>query len=483
MRPLPDGGNGVALRGLGGFSLAFPVIRLRKCQGWIQALLCGAAAGMAWGAGPAGGDAEPDRIDVEPVWSGHPVGFCLLTERGCQFAAYYDAERRMTVAQRRLGEARWTFTRLPSQVGWDSHNYVTMAVDREGRLHLAGNMHVVPMLYFRSRNPLDASTLEPVRPMVRAEVEQRCTYPRFFTGPDGALLFKYRDGKSGQGNDLVNRYDAGAGKWLPLTPTSLTDGLGEVNSYFAGPDPGPDGYFHLCGVWRDTGDCASNHSLSYARSKDLLHWETAAGLPLELPLSPKNIDIADPSKPGGGLINVCNRLGFDSLKRPVIAYHRYDEAGQSQVFCARFEEGRWVVRAVTRWRGYRWSFSGGGSIPNSDVGVGSPAPAGEGRLQLSWRSPRESGDFLLDEETLELLGKAPRKPSEWRLPSSLGKIENPAPGMLAQRAWDQGKDKPQDRSYVLVWETLGANRDKPRPGEPPPPSMLRVYRLERARSS
>jgi hypothetical protein len=35
---------------------------------------------------------------VDRVWSGHPVGFAFLTERGHQFIACYDAERRITVA-------------------------------------------------------------------------------------------------------------------------------------------------------------------------------------------------------------------------------------------------------------------------------------------------------------------------------------------------------------------------------------------------
>lgn len=443
------------------------------------------AACAAWAAGVSAFASEPVRTDLEPVWAGHPVGFCLLTEKDVQFAAYYNAERQMTVAQRRLGdgESKWTFTRLPSVLGWDSHNYVTMAVDGDGFLHLAGNMHVAPMTYFRSRKPLDASTLEPVRPMARAEVEKRCTYPRFLTGPDGALLFKYRDGRSGQGNDILNRYDLGAKRWVPLMDSPLTDGLGKMCAYFSGPDLGPDGRFHVCGVWRDTGDCATNHHLSYARSKDLVHWETAAGKPLKVPLSLENIDVVDAAKPGQGLINVSYRLGFDNLKRPIVAYHRYDESGESQVFCSRFEDGRWIARPVTRWKGYRWSFSGGGSIPNSDVHVGSPVPAGEGKIEVAWSRPKESGTFLLDEKTLESLGKAPGKPSGWKTPQGFGKIENPTPGMLPQRAWDQGKGSSEAFRYALVWETLGANRDKPRPGPVPPPSMLRVWRLESATPS
>jgi len=421
------------------------------------------------------------RIDLEPVWSGHPVGFCLLTEKDQQVAAYYDANRQMTIAQRRLGETQWTFTRLPSTVGWDSHNYITMAVDKNDHLHVAGNMHGAQMTYFRSRDPLNAATLERIMPMAKAELEQRSTYPRFFMGPDDALLFKYRDGKSGEGNDIVNRYDPSAKRWRPLLATPLTDGLGQMNAYFSGPEPGPDGYFHVCGTWRDTGDCATNHSLSYARSRDLIRWETAGGKALKLPLSPKNIDIADPVKSGGGLINISYKLGFDNTKRPVIAYHKYDDGGQSQVFCARFESGRWIQRPVTRWQGYRWEFGGGGSIPNVDVGVGEPTPAGDGKIELYWRSPHESGTFLLDEKTFETLAEAPRKPAEWSNPEGFGKIENPTPGMRLQRRWDEGKNAPPDSRFVLVWETLGANRDRPREGPPPPPSMLRVFRLERVK--
>ena len=72
---------------------------------------------------------EVVSIDVEPVWTGHPVGFSLLTRPPHQFAAYYDANRRMSVAQRRLDEKTWTITELPQHVGWDSHNGVRKQAD------------------------------------------------------------------------------------------------------------------------------------------------------------------------------------------------------------------------------------------------------------------------------------------------------------------------------------------------------------------
>jgi len=57
--------------------------------------------------------AKGDGEFIDRVWSGHPVGFALLTERGHQFIAYYDATRRLTVAGRALGEAHWTRVQPP----------------------------------------------------------------------------------------------------------------------------------------------------------------------------------------------------------------------------------------------------------------------------------------------------------------------------------------------------------------------------------
>ena len=79
-------------------------------------------------------------VDIADVWSGHPVNFALLTRGDRQFAAFYDANRQMTVAARTLGSQAWEFVTLSTTLGWDSHNHVAMAADGAGRLHVAGNM-------------------------------------------------------------------------------------------------------------------------------------------------------------------------------------------------------------------------------------------------------------------------------------------------------------------------------------------------------
>ena len=84
--------------------------------------------------------------------SGRPIRSAsrLLTHGKQQLVAFYDQERRMTIASRRLDEDHWQLARLPSTLGWDSHNFVTMAVDSAGQIHVCGNMHCVPLIYFRT---------------------------------------------------------------------------------------------------------------------------------------------------------------------------------------------------------------------------------------------------------------------------------------------------------------------------------------------
>ena len=410
-------------------------------------------------------------LAVEPVWAGHPVGFCLLTHPPFQFVAYYDAQRRMSVAQRSLDSTNWTITKLPSSVGWDSHNYIAMTLDRAGLLHVSGNMHCVPLVYFRSEKPLDASSLRRVETMV-GDRELRMTYPVFLRDRAGRLVFRYRDGRSGSGDDLYNVYDEQIRSWSRLMDQPLTSGRGRMNAYCSVPMPGPDGRFHIVWVWRNTPDCASNHDISYARSDDLVHWTDATGHPLALPITVETGDIVDPVPPGGGLINVNRELGFDNAGRPVVTYHKYDAQGDLQVYAARYESNAWKIVQVSDWKGYRWNFGGGGSIV-AEVHVGAVRALGAGRLALNYRYPRGSGAWVLDETTLSPVpgAKVPREES--LMPPGLAKVESSFPGMKKQIRYDAGEAPPGTR-FALTWETLDANRDRPRDPPLPAPSMLRV---------
>jgi len=410
------------------------------------------------------------ELDIAPVWSGHPVGFALLTRGDQQYVAYYAADRKLTVAQRTLGQKEWHFTVLPTTLGWDSHNYVTMALDRDGYLHLSGNMHAIPLIYFRSTRPGDASTLVRV-PAMTGEDEQRVTYPVFLHNPGGDLVFEYRSGVSGAGDTIRNRYDEHTKTWSRLTEEPLFHGGNSRNAY---PIPlvlGPDGWYHQVWVWRESPWCETNHEVSYMRSRDLVHWETIDGKPLTLPVSVSTPGIVVDDVPvRGGAINGSQSIGFDSNGKLVIAYIKYDDNGITQLYFARWMDGAWHSVQASHWT-YRWDFHGGGSIP-MEVMPG-PLKADQGGLSIAVHHV-SYGDVVwkVDPTTLQLVGE----PQPQQKMQQAGGPYTPSSGsqLIEHIAADLGKPRDDGTTYKLEWNTLGANRDQPRPEGAPAPSTLRL---------
>lgn len=418
---------------------------------------------------------EIGRVQIDTAWAGHPTGFALVTTAERQYAAYYNGERRMVVAARDLGSTEWDYAALPTYIGWDSHNYIRMALDRDGRLHLSGNLHNDPLIYFRTREPHAIGTFEAIHRMT-GEDESGVTYPRFFEDADGRLIFTYRQGSSGSGFNVYNRYDTESGEWERLHDQPLLDGRGEMNAYPIGPLQGPDGVFHMTWVWRDTPDAATNHDLSYARSRDLVHWETAAGEPVALPLTLETPGlILDPIPVNGGILNGSGRIGFDHEGRVIVTYFKFDEEGKTQIYNARLVDGEWDIRQATDWD-YRWEFGGGGSLPNPQVRH-AEVKAGEDGLILAVRHPvYPGGVFRVDEDSLKLGERVPPSPQRRRLEARIGEVRGEFPGLEVRKHRFPGPPG-SGLSYVLRNETLPQNRDRPRPEPWPEPSPLELITI------
>ena len=449
-------------------------------SGGVSGGVSGSAAGTGGSGGAqAGASTGPiaERLAIADVWSGHPVNFALVTHGDRQFAAFYDSERRMTIAGRTLGSKEWKLVRLPTTLGWDSHNHIAMAADSEGNLHVSGNMHNVALIYFRTKTPLDIDSFERVPSMVGTN-EQSVTYPEFFDGPQGELIFCYRDGGSGNGNHIFDVYDPTQKSWKRLLETPLTDGEGSRNAYPVGPIQGPDGEFHLVWVWRDTPDATTNHDLSYARSKNLVDWQSAAGAALQLPITLGGSDIVDPVPINRGMINNNTKVGFDSQKRPVVVYHKYDAAGSTQLFNARFEDGKWVAHQTSEWD-YRWDFGGQGTLV-FEIEVEGVVAQPDGALTQRFYHARYGGwgAFRLDEATLKAV-ETIEPPLPY--PRELDAPESATQGMVVRWQADHGKQGAGAQvNYYLRWETLESNRDMPR-DIIPPATTLTLYGFRAAR--
>lgn len=421
-------------------------------------------------------------IFIDSVWASHPVGFCLLTHGERQYIAYYNASRNMVVGQRNLEDDLFSLHVMPATdrkthhgtstvLNWDSHNYVTIGIDKEGFIHFSGNVHVHPITYFRSTAPWDISTLEQVYEMT-GEEEDRTTYPKFLKTREGELIYTYRDGGSGDGNQIYNIYDTSTKTWSRLLDLPLTDGKGLMNAYISSPQLRKDDWYHTYWVWRDTPDCSTNHDLSYMKSPDLKNWYSAFGEPIELPATIDDTQaVVDPIPPKGGIINLAARQILDDENLPVFVYHKYDSVGNLQFYVARTQNEKWTYKQITDWD-YRWEFSGWGSI-NNEVRIKDFTKRDDGNYEVGyWHIKYGNGTILLNDD-FDSIGEVLK-------PEPFGtdlEIEGTFSGLETRIRDDIGSSGNQNERYVLKWETLNRNRDKPREKPWPPASKLYLYKL------
>ncbi len=394
------------------------------------------------------------RFNVDQVEASFPVGFSQAVADNHHYISYYDAAKSLCVGYRKLDENSFQKTVLNTKIEWDSHNYTEIIVDNEGYIHVSGNMHNVPLLYWRSANPYDASSFEEVHTMTGTE-EDNVTYPKFLKTNSGDLIFHYRYGYSGDGYEIYNKWDPASKTWNRFLDQPLIDGEGIRNAYMKGPFYEEDGYYHLYWVWRETPNAATNHSFSYARSRDLKQWESVTGEVVANPMifGAQSL-IVDPSSEnkGTGILNGVQSHTLDSKHRVVLCNMKYDEAGHSQLYVYRIKEDlTWEEIQITNWD-YRFDFSGYGSII-FEITLGGMRNLGNGQLGVSYYHARYGkGEIILDEKTLKPLenkGFIPSYPKELDVVQTKGAYAKPVEVNINQ------KD-----NYILRWETLGANNDR-----------------------
>lgn len=287
---------------------------------------------------------------VDSGWAGNSVNAVvfrknsLVTHGDTQYIAFYDAEGRVVLGKRRTGAGRWQLKRTPYRGNIaDAHNSISIMTDGAGYLHMAWDHHNTTLRYCRSIQP-GALELSPEMPMT-GDAEQRVSYPEFFKIPDGGLLFLYRDGSSGNGNLVINRYDLSTRQWTRLQ-SNLLDGEGRRNAYWqAFVDV--KGVIHLSWVWRETPDVASNHDLCYARSGDGgKTWMTTSGRIYDLPVTAATAEYAIRIPVNSDLINQTSMCA-DASGRPYIATYWRDAGDSSPRYhLVYYDDERWLAQAL-----------------------------------------------------------------------------------------------------------------------------------------
>jgi hypothetical protein len=344
--------------------------------------------------------AGPRLIRVGTGWARNQINAVIFRRHALashgdrQYASFYDVAGRVVLAKRTSNSTRWTVqpTSLTADLR-DAHNAICMAVDGRGFLHVAWNHHASPLQYCRG---LTAHSLELGEPMsMTGERESRVTYPEFLSLPGGDLLFLYRDGVSGDGRLMMNRYAVATRKWARLQD-GLLSGEGRRSAYWqATVDSG--GAIHISWVWRETADVRSNHDLAYAVSRDGGEtWMTSAGEPCRLPITAESAEYAARIPEGSDLINQTS-MCVDHRGRPIIAsYWRPSSAAAPQYHIVRHDGRSWQTVQVTR-RTTDFSLGGLGTqrIPISRPLVLSALDRDRTRLLLIYRDEERGSRVTL----------------------------------------------------------------------------------------
>ncbi len=288
----------------------------------------------------------------------------LVTFKDTQVAAYYDDQGHMILARRKLDSQDWKIYVTQYQgAAQDAHNVISLGVDGKGFLHISWDLHNQNLRYVRSTKAINDPTgeleLSAEMPMT-GEQEKSVTYPQFYTLPSGDLLFLYRDGSSGNGNAMLNRYDVKTQKWQ-VVQHPLVAGGGKRNAYLNNLAVDKKGGLHLSWVWRDSPDVATNHDICYAYSPDEgKSWQKSNGEKYTLPITIENAEVAWPVPHNSELINQTS-MTVDGENHPIIATYWRAQGSEVPQYQIVWHDGKkWQHSEATK-RTTPFRLSGGGT--------------------------------------------------------------------------------------------------------------------------
>ncbi|HEV7991796.1 MAG TPA: BNR repeat-containing protein [Gemmatimonadaceae bacterium] len=289
----------------------------------------------------------------------------VVTHGRTQYTAYYDDSAHVVLAKRDVDSTRWQIERTAyTNDVTDAHNAISLGVDGRGVLHVAWAVHNKALHYARAVAPGSLTLGEPTA--MTGQREEQVTYPQFYPLPSGDLLFVYRDGRSGSGDVLLDRYDVKRGTWRALHHP-LIAGEGQRNAYVNQLAVDTRGGWHVSWVWRESPDVATNHDVLYAYSPDEgRSWRTSRGVRYALPITSATAEVAWAVPQGSELINQTS-MTVSASGRPMIAtYWRSAGSDVPQLQLVWHDGTRWRASQVgARTTPFRLSGGGTKRIPIS----------------------------------------------------------------------------------------------------------------------
>jgi len=270
----------------------------------------------------------------------------MLTHLGFQYLAYYNNERHVCLARRKLPKGKWEIVRFTDYdfKSNDAHNTISLGIcPNDGTIHLAFDHHGHDLNYRVSKKDVankptqvnwESSAFGPVVSELEKGKSIKITYPRFWQTPEGNIQFCYRRGGSGNGDRMLVDYDPVLGSWkntrqIDSGDGTFTDKMGKSDSrcsYPNGYNYGPEGKLHATWVWRESSQGA-NHDLVYVYSDDKGNtWKNNEGVSLvEIPHVNSPGVIVHPISRDLGLMNTHGQTVDSKGRVHVVMWHCSEE--------------------------------------------------------------------------------------------------------------------------------------------------------------
>ena len=299
------------------------------------------------------------------AYSGNSVNANILRQSSIvsdathQYTAYYDASGTVVLAKRALDSDQWELRRTQYTGNIrDAHNVISLGLDGDGYLHMSWDHHNHQLRYVRSVAPGSLDLGEKMK--ITGKFENKVTYPEFYNLPNGDLIFLYRNGGSGRGNLLLNRYDVTTKKWRQIH-SNFISGEGNKRSPYWQMCMDKMGTIHISWVWRESSDVATNHDMAYAKSTDGgVTWQKSTGEPYTLPIIASTAEYAARIPQKHELINTTG-ICADHLGNPyIVTYFRPIGTTVPQYHMIYKTGAEWKTVQVSQ-RTTPFSLSGGGT--------------------------------------------------------------------------------------------------------------------------
>ncbi len=324
----------------------------------------------------------------------------LVTFNGEQYIAFYNTAGNVMLGKRTLGSDEWKLnqTQFTGNVA-DAHNVISIMIDGDGFLHMSWDHHGHPLRYVKGISPGSIELGE--KESMIGILEDRVTYPEFYKLSNGDLLFFYRDGGSGNGNLVLNRYYTSQKKWERVQ-SNLLDGEGLRNAYWQ-IWVSPNDVIHLSWVWRESANASTNRNIGYVKSSDGgVTWQKSTGELCPVPIKDGSHEVVWEIPVSSNLINTTS-MTADSDENPYIAtYFKPQDDNYTNCYVFYLKDGSWKRSKITN-RTLDFDLAGGGTlkIPLSRPQIVCEESNGKKKLIHIYRDEEFKNQIIFSKASLE----------------------------------------------------------------------------------